>query len=67
SRMSHLARQQIYFGRFFSLDETLAAIDAVTVDDVQRVARDLFRGGELVATVVGPKTTATIDAAQLEM
>jgi predicted Zn-dependent peptidase len=67
SRMSHLARQQIYFGRFFSLDETLAAIDAVTVDDVQRVARDLFRGGELVATVVGPKTTATIDAVQLEM
>jgi predicted Zn-dependent peptidase len=67
SRMSHLARQQIYFGRFFSLDETLAAIDAVTVADVQRVARDLFRGGELVATVVGPKTTAKVDAAQLEM
>ena len=67
SRMLHLARQQIYFGRFFSLDETLASIDAVTVDDVQRVARDLFRGGELVATVVGPKTTAKIDASHLEM
>jgi len=55
SRMSHLARQEIYFGRQFTLDETLAAIEAVTADDVRRVACDLFLGGDLVATVVGPK------------
>jgi predicted Zn-dependent peptidase len=55
SRMSHLARQEIYFGRQFTLDETLAAIEAVSADDVRRVARDLFLGGDLVATVVGPK------------
>jgi predicted Zn-dependent peptidase len=58
SRMSHLARQEIYFGRHVSLDETLAFIDRVTPDDVQRVARDLFRPGELVATVVGPSEMA---------
>jgi predicted Zn-dependent peptidase len=55
SRMSHLARQEIYFGRQFTLDETLAEIEAVSADDVRRVAGDLFLGGDLVATVVGPK------------
>jgi predicted Zn-dependent peptidase len=43
SRMSYLARQQIYFGRTFSLDETLGAIEAVGSDDVQRIANDIFR------------------------
>lgn len=56
SRMSHLARQEIYFGRQFTLDHTLDQIEAVTAADVVRVAADLFLGSELVATVVGPKT-----------
>jgi predicted Zn-dependent peptidase len=54
SRMSHLARQEIYFDRHFGLDETLAGVEAVTIDDVQRVAADLFSDGSLAATVVGP-------------
>ncbi|MGB7218960.1 MAG: pitrilysin family protein [Vicinamibacterales bacterium] len=53
SRMSHLARQEIYFDRQFGLDETLQGIERVTVDDVQRVAVDLFRNGSLSATVLG--------------
>jgi predicted Zn-dependent peptidase len=53
SRMSHLARQEIYFDRQFGLDETLQGIERVTVDDVQRVANDLFRNGSLAATVLG--------------
>ena len=53
SRMSHLARQEIYFDRQFGLDETLEGIEAVSVDDVQRVARDLFGNASLAATVVG--------------
>jgi predicted Zn-dependent peptidase len=55
SRMSHLARQEIYFGRQFTLDYTLDQIEAVTAADVQRVSSDLFLGSDLVATVVGPK------------
>ena len=43
SRMSHLARQEIYFDRQFGLDETLQGIERVTADDVQRVAADLFQ------------------------
>jgi predicted Zn-dependent peptidase len=53
SRMSHLARQEIYFDRQFGLDETLQGVERVTADDVQRVATDLFRNGALAATVLG--------------
>jgi predicted Zn-dependent peptidase len=54
SRMSHLARQEIYFDRHFGLDETLAGVERVTEDDLQRVAADLFSNASLAATVLGP-------------
>jgi predicted Zn-dependent peptidase len=53
SRMSHLARQEIYFDRQFSLDETLQGIEHVSAEDVQRVAGELFSNGWLAATVLG--------------
>jgi predicted Zn-dependent peptidase len=53
SRMSHLARQEIYFDRQFGLDETLEGVERVSTGDVRRVARDLFADGALAATVLG--------------
>ncbi|HEY1302856.1 MAG TPA: pitrilysin family protein [Vicinamibacterales bacterium] len=53
SRMSHLARQEIYFDRHFGLDDTLEGVERVTTGDVQRVARDLFGDSSLGATVLG--------------
>jgi predicted Zn-dependent peptidase len=67
SRMSHLARQELYFGRHFTLDEMLASIERISADDVQRVACDLFRDDGLVATVVGPKTGQPLAADRLRM
>ena len=55
SRMSHLARTEIYFDRQFTLDETLEGVEKVTADDVQRVASELFDSGALAATVLGPR------------
>jgi predicted Zn-dependent peptidase len=53
SRMSSLARQQMYFGRFFSLDEISAAVDAVTGEDVQRLAQRLLQPEKLALTLLG--------------
>jgi predicted Zn-dependent peptidase len=52
SRMSHLARQEIHFGRQFTLDEIMAGIETVTADDVQRIASGIFSGG-LSLSVLG--------------
>jgi len=54
SRMSNMARQEIYFGRQFTVDETLQGVERVSSDDVQRVARSLFPPGGLAAAVLGP-------------
>jgi predicted Zn-dependent peptidase len=67
SRMSHLARQEIYFDRQFGLDETLQGIEYVTAADVQRVAADLFRNGSLSATVLGNVNGLKIPAERLNL
>jgi predicted Zn-dependent peptidase len=51
--MSHLARQEIYFDKQFSLDETLEGIEQVTPQDILRVAHDVLSNGSLAATVLG--------------
>ena len=53
SRMSNLARQQMHFGRFFSLDELVESIEKVTADEVQRVAQDFFQEKDVALTVLG--------------
>ena len=52
SRMNHLARQEIYFGRHFTLDEILGGIEGVETADVQRIADEIF-SGELSMSVLG--------------
>ncbi len=66
SRMSHLARQELYFTRHYTMDETLASIEKVTAGDILRVAKDMVRGDQLSATIVGPET-ASIDAGRLRL
>jgi predicted Zn-dependent peptidase len=53
SRMSNLARQELYFGHFFSLDALLESIEAVTADDVQRIARTFFDTKQIALTILG--------------
>jgi predicted Zn-dependent peptidase len=52
SRMSHLARQELYFGRQIDLAETLAGIEAVSPEDVRRVSEVLL-GQPLTLSVLG--------------
>lgn len=53
SRMSNLARQELFFGRFFSVDEMVDSINAVTADEVRDIARDFFSGRQVSLTVLG--------------
>jgi predicted Zn-dependent peptidase len=53
SRMANLARQQMYFGRFFGVDEIMEEIEAVTTGDVQELAQELFQPEMLALTLLG--------------
>jgi predicted Zn-dependent peptidase len=67
SRMSHLARQEIYRDRSDTLDEMLAAIERVTVSDVARLAADFFRDGSLAVTVLGNVNGFQVEKEQLAL
>lgn len=53
SRMSNLARQEMYFGKFFTMDELLESIESVSADDVQRIARTFFDPKQIALTILG--------------
>jgi predicted Zn-dependent peptidase len=65
SRMSNLARQELYFGRFSSLDEILASIDAVTREQLQCLARQFFQPELIATTVLGPTNGFKLDRSRL--
>ncbi len=65
SRMSVLAQSEMNFGRFLSLDENIAEVDAVTVEDIQRLAREIFRPEALAVTVLGPMKKFTMERSRL--
>jgi len=52
--VSWLGRQEILEDRVLTIDEVLAAVDAVTAEDIQRVACERFREESLNLAVVGP-------------
>ena len=52
ARMGALARNEIYFKRTVSPEETLKSIDAVTGDGVTRLARKIF-SQRLTLAVIG--------------
>ena len=54
SRMIRLAKDEIYFGRYVSLDEILKAIDRVSPRKIQKLAEELFDPQLLTLTTLGP-------------
>lgn len=53
SRMGNLARQDLYFQRFFTLDEMLDSIESVTAEQVRDIAREFFNPKNITLAVLG--------------
>ncbi len=53
ARMANLARQEMYFDRFYDLDELIAKIEAVTVEDLSALANEFFQTESVAVTVLG--------------
>ena len=53
SRMGSLARQEMYFGRLFEVDEIIARIEAVTSGEIQQLANEFFLPEKTAATALG--------------
>jgi predicted Zn-dependent peptidase len=53
ARMSNLARQEMYFERFYTMDELLDRIEAVTAEDIRQLANEFFQTDSIAVTVLG--------------
>ena len=53
SRMANLARQEMYFQQFFTVDEVIARIGEVTAAQVQAMAQRLFDPERIAITLLG--------------
>jgi predicted Zn-dependent peptidase len=53
SRMSNLARQEMYFQYFFGMQEILDKIEAVTAEQVMQMAQSIFKPEEVAVTLLG--------------
>jgi len=59
NRMSRLAKDEIYFGRFFTLEETLGDINKVSKRQIQRLSELLLDTQKLSLTLLGPVAADT--------
>jgi predicted Zn-dependent peptidase len=54
SRMNRLAKQELRFGSFLSVDEMLGAIDAVRPEDIETLIHQVLDEGQLSLLTLGP-------------
>jgi predicted Zn-dependent peptidase len=67
SHMSRLARQEIYFGKYLSMDDIIKGVEKVTAEQVQRVATQLFTRENTSLTILGPLNKSDVPDGVLEM
>jgi len=67
SHMGRIARQEIYFGKYLSVDDTIKAVDKVTAGQIGRIAQQLFTRESLSLSILGPLNKADVPDAVLEI
>jgi predicted Zn-dependent peptidase len=53
SRMGNLVRQELYFQRFFSINEMLNSVERVTAEEVQKLAAQFFDPKRMAVAMLG--------------
>jgi predicted Zn-dependent peptidase len=66
-RAAYLARQELYFDRSYSIDESLEGIARVSVDDTSRVAREILTGAPFSLAVLGDVKGLSFELGQLQV
>ncbi|MBW1679399.1 MAG: insulinase family protein, partial [Deltaproteobacteria bacterium] len=67
NRMSRLASGELYFGKFIPVDEILAGIERVSVEDIQQLAREVFQKKFFSMAVLGKVEEKDISPGLLEL
>jgi len=65
ARMSNLARQEMYYNRFFGMSEIIERVQAVSAEDVLENANEFFCSDQIAVTILGNLTGLKITRDQL--
>jgi len=65
SRMSNLARQELFFGKFFTVDQMVECIEKVTAEEVQQIAQDFFGHKQVGLSVLGKLNGLAVNPEEL--
>jgi predicted Zn-dependent peptidase len=63
--MANLARQEMYFQQFFTVEEITARIDAVEAGQAQAMAQHLFDPDRIAVTLLGRLDGIKLNRARL--
>jgi predicted Zn-dependent peptidase len=66
SHMSRIARQEMYYGKYVSMDDIIKGVEKVTAGQVQRLAQQLFSRENLSLTILGPLSRTDVPDSVLE-
>ncbi len=67
SRMTHLAQQLIYYGRFYALEEILGAVDRVTAGEIRELANRIFDPSYLTLTALSSRNGNELKSVALDL
>ena len=60
SRMTRLAKTEIYFEGTYSLDDIISGIDSVSADQFESLTRRILRDEAFAITTIGPVAQAAL-------
>jgi predicted Zn-dependent peptidase len=67
SHMSRIARQEIYFGKYLSMDDIIKGVEKVSAEQVRDLAKSLFSPGSISLAILGPLSKADVPDDVVEM
>jgi predicted Zn-dependent peptidase len=54
NKMTNIAKQEIYYGKYFSPSEIISMVESITIDDVKDLSKRLVENKPFALTVYGP-------------
>jgi predicted Zn-dependent peptidase len=54
NKMTNIAKQEIYYGKYFAPDEIIRMVDDVTIDDLKALSNRIVGESPIAVTVYGP-------------
>jgi predicted Zn-dependent peptidase len=67
SRMTHLAQQLIYYGRFYEPREILAALERVTAREIRHLANRIFDSSSLMLTALSSRNNGDLKSLAMDV